>query len=415
MAIGLKTWLAAAIVGCIIVTMAYLPVVSQVRDYGGRGPIVGLDSFYVDLDANPRYRALVLEHREAEASLTAARSYLRLMEQRDSLQLVVAGSDLSGNSGPIVLSVGDSPPWVIAVVRSLVAGTKNLPHDSPGVVPAVLAVEVQTVDTDSVWSGSAWWWWRSFDLSYLLPQAANAACITVVSLDVGDQDNGRELKSFLTRIFNRYNTSLFGPCAYYMAFGHPGPNVRTWLEDAGYSLALSPGWLGEPQNLERPALYRWWRLSGSVDWMRSESLPVVACAAGEAASCLEGVHAPPLPYWWLRSRDIERPPSLVRSDRYKYWHYPLGPRQPSFLSDLVLDMGSERFGRFWTSNSQLEVAFQQAFGVAIEDWTMQWARSQIGVPRRGPSAPTGSVVLSLMVGLVFVGGGAAYASRREVS
>ena len=27
----------------------------------------------------------------------------------------------------------------------------------------------------------------------------------------------------------------------------------------------------------------------------------------------------------------------------------------------------------------------------------------------------GSVVLSLMVGLVFVGGGAAYASRREVS
>ena len=149
--------------------------------------------------------------------------------------------------------------------------------------------------------------------------------------------------------------------------------------------------------------------------MRNHRLPVIACAAGDAASCFGGVHAPPLPYWRLGSRDIERPPGVVRIDRYRYWDYPLGPRQPSFLSDLLIDMGPERFGRFWTSSGELEVAFEDAFGVAIENWTMQWARSQIGVPRRGPSAPRGSVVLSLIVGVVFVGGGAAYASRREVS
>ena len=415
MAIGLKTWLGAAIMGCIIVATAYLPVVGHVRDYGGRGPIVVLDSFYIDVEANPRYRALAIEHLEAERSLTAARSYLRLMEQRDSLQLVVAGSDLSGNSGPIVLGVDESPKWVIALVESLVAGTRTPPAGST-TVPTVVAVSVRTVDSTSTWSGSTYYGWlRWFDLNYFMPQTADATCLTVLAVEVGEQDQLRDLENYLPRLLNRTSISLLGPCAYHTEFGYPGVNVRRWLEGGEYTYARVPGWAAERPHLARSARYPLGYLNRRIEGMRNDRLPVIACAAGEAASCLEGVHAPPLPYSWLRSRDIERPPSLVRSDRYKYLHYPLGPRQPSFLSDLVLDMGSERFGRFWTSNSQLEVAFQQAFGVAIEDWTMQWARSQIGVPRRGPSAPTGSVVLSLMVGLVFVGGGAAYASRREVS
>ena len=413
MAIGLKTWFGAVVVGCTVVAVAYLPVVSNVREYGGRGPMVGLDSFYVDPEANPRYRALAVEHREAEASLASARSYLRIMELRDSLQRVVANSDLAGSSGPIVLSVDDSPPWVIAVVRSLVAGTKSLPRGSPE-VPAVIAVEARTVDSASIWSGSSRWWSRWFDLSYLMPHTPDEACLSVVSVDVGEQDHRLDLENYLPRLLNRTSISLLGPCAYYMTFGHPGAHVRRWLEGGEYSHARVPGWAAERPQLARSARYPLGDLNGRVDIMRSYRLPVIACAAGEATSCLEGVYAPSLPYWSSYSRDIERPPGVVRSDRYRYWGYPLGPRQQSFLSDLLIDMGPERFGRFWTSSSELEVAFADAFGMAIEDWTMQWARSQIGVPRRGPSAPTGSVVLSLIVGLVFVGGGAVYASRREV-
>ncbi len=418
MAIGLKMWLGAAIVGCIIVAVAYLPVVSHAREYGGRGPMLGVDLFYIDPEANPRYRALVTEHREAEARLTAARSYLRLMEQRDSLQRVVAGSDLSGSSGPIVLSVDDSPPWVIALIQSLVAGTSTLPHGSP-VAPAVIAVKAQIVDSASIWSGSTWWWSRWLDLDYLIPQTADAACLTVFAVEIGERDHRRHLEHYLPRLLDRINVSLLGPCAYYMAFGYPGAHVRRWLEGGEYSHALSPGWLGERPHLDRSTRYPSGYMNGRVEAMRNDRLPVVACAAGEAAGCLRGIHAPPIRTWWFPFRDSERPSDVVRGRvRYRNWdwrYHPLGPRQQSLLSDLVIDMGSERFGRFWTSNSQLEVAFHEAFGMAIEDWTMQWARSQIGVPRRGPSAPTGSVVLSLMVGLVFVGGGAAYASRREVS
>jgi hypothetical protein len=101
----------------------------------------------------------------------------------------------------------------------------------------------------------------------------------------------------------------------------------------------------------------------------------------------------------------------------RHWWYDwlaLGRGVDRYLSDLVFAMGEDRFQQFWSSDLQLETAFLDAFGIPIGEWTMQWSRDQIGIPRRGPSAPAGVTIMSLMLGIVFVGGGMAYAARREV-
>jgi hypothetical protein len=49
-----------------------------------------------------------------------------------------------------------------------------------------------------------------------------------------------------------------------------------------------------------------------------------------------------------------------------------GERSAWLLSDMARDIGDERFRTFWRSPDALEVAFQQATGTSIEEWTRRW-------------------------------------------
>jgi hypothetical protein len=98
---------------------------------------------------------------------------------------------------------------------------------------------------------------------------------------------------------------------------------------------------------------------------------------------------------------------------YRYGHG-LGPAAQEYLGDMVGRFGRERFERFWTSDAPLEEAFEEAMGMPLDQWTMQWARTYIGVPRTAGQLPWGSAVLSLVLAAALVGGAGLYAQRRQV-
>ena len=61
----------------------------------------------------------------------------------------------------------------------------------------------------------------------------------------------------------------------------------------------------------------------------------------------------------------------------------------------------------------MEAAFLSATAVRLEDWTKNWAQSQIGIPR-GPGVPLGAVAFSLLWGVVFVVGSIVIVEKRTV-
>jgi hypothetical protein len=62
---------------------------------------------------------------------------------------------------------------------------------------------------------------RTADVWYALPQITDGArCVVLV----------RVRSAAIAQLTPLRERSLLGPCAYYAAFGQPGPNVRRWLE-----------------------------------------------------------------------------------------------------------------------------------------------------------------------------------------
>lgn len=93
----------------------------------------------------------------------------------------------------------------------------------------------------------------------------------------------------------------------------------------------------------------------------------------------------------------------------------LGPSSGWILSDMVHDLGRDRFQRFWSAPDSLSAAFEQAAGVPLGTWLRRWARRAYGPDVLGPSIPMRARiagVLVLIVGLVVAAG---FASERRVA
>jgi hypothetical protein len=87
------------------------------------------------------------------------------------------------------------------------------------------------------------------------------------------------------------------------------------------------------------------------------------------------------------------------------------------LSDILADMGRERFQRFWSSDLGVEEAFVSEMSLYLEDWTVLWARRQLSsLPQRYYTRPGGlvSAAAALAIVAVCLGGAMAWATRRQV-
>ncbi|UCG87541.1 MAG: hypothetical protein JSW71_03065 [Gemmatimonadota bacterium] len=406
-AIMIRYWLPLLGALCATIAVAYLPPPER-TDTAYQTHVIRSDSVLLRTDDEEVWNAYV-HYTLAAHRLRYGRMYARTLERGDSiLQEVESQAVLEGRyqltSGP------DVPPALLDVIESQLAyvstGARTSNHEHPGTVAVFLDTVGDHAEERSI----------RFHMPrfvYLLPQKPGQPCISLVTLGKAaatEVANGRLRPG---RILGQSPPALLGPCAFYSQFGMPGGEIDSWLQQQELRAALLPNWLA-------PTPFPDWasrglRLAGRPGYSRSDYPALVSCASGDRQACLRALTLrPSMP---LSVLDAGRPHRVVigwEREWYWRWSFPLGPRSRSFLSDMVLALGEDRFQRFWSSDEQVETAFSSAAGVSLADWTMDWARQQIGVPPRGPSAPPASAALSLVVAIAFAGAGVVYAARREV-
>jgi hypothetical protein len=377
-AFGLRRWLIAALACSALVAVVFLPPDwerYELRYY-----------FY--------YRSR--EERLANL-LWASRSRLGQLELRDSL--LASAAEYRRVREPIVLVQDGLPRALADTLRALAEKPFSAVRQGKAEHRTVLAVSAH--DARVMWSGP-----RTLSgINFYLPVATDGeTCLAAIALrpEASEAEWLRNLKSAAKSF------ALLGPCAYNAAFGKPGSHIREWLESSDYQPAMWPAWTVDAEPLGPLA-------PEERQWVRRDRGGLVVCAAGNRYSCSAGALTLERLEGFLRLYPTyRREPGILGAPMS--WRYlsVMGPNVERLLSDLLVDMGEERFARFWTSEAPVETAFADAFDVELEDWMMQWARIQVGDVER-PVADPSSAVLGLLLAAAFVGGATFLARSRQVS
>jgi hypothetical protein len=377
-AFGLRRWLIAALASCALVGVAFLPPdwewSSSVRFFYYRGH----EGYLEDV-------------------LRVHRSRLQQLELRDSL-LALAGEGFSEGE-PILLVQEGMPRVVVDALRARAEMPFNVVRDSAPEIRTVLAITAHELPIP--WSGPG-----TFSrLNFFFPVATDGkTCLVALALE-SDAPEANRLRS-IEAAANNY--AILGPCAYYAAFGRPGSHIEEWLELANFYPALLPAWAVdvEPLGLLSPEQLR------RVSRGRGE---LYACAAGNRHACRSGISDPMRRGFYFQLYPVyRRERGILGAGSSWLYSTRMGPNLGRLLSDLMLDMGEERFARFWSSEASLEAAFAESFDVELEDWVMSWARVQVGrVERPGPEPS--SALLGLLLAAVFVGGATFVLRIRQVT
>ena len=401
----IRYWVLLLAALCTAIAVAYLPPPERMAaPYVNQ--LIRSDSFVLLPRENEVVWSAYTEYVSAAGRLRYARMYTRILELGDSIQQE-AESRLKWDAGYQLTFAPEIPAALQDVIASQLDYSSRDARPATHGPPGVVAVVLDTVGDDV---SDGWIRYYMPRFVYLLPQEPGQPCISLVTLG---KTAANELATGLLRpgrILGPSPPALRGPCAFYSRFGKPGSGIESWLQQQEYQAALLPEWLAPPP-------FQGWasrlQRSGSLSYFGIQYPAFVSCASGDREACATAAtQKPHMPQTVLHA---ERPRRVaIGWERYWYLLLPLGARSRSFLSDMVTNLGEEQFQQFWSSDEPVETAFLHAAGVTLEDWTMEWARQQIGVPRRGPAAPAASMALSLALAVASVGAGVAYATRRQV-
>ncbi len=409
MALTTRHWILATLLGCALVVAAYLPPTVSQR--------------WLALEAAKR--------RDPEtAAQTRAASHLRdnverwiVLSERDSLLSQSRRAGLKEDAAPKLILRGDASPEARRRLNEIVQSVwSKMAGNGSGVrfrfVGVTLRSDIVTGAGDLANALQDWY--------TLLPSVTDGrTCVAVVpDLRVAD--------SLLTRSWWKGNmrgtvAAAAAPCALYAVFGPPGPAVGRWLEARSFSLAAEPDWaLGgfsgpgaywwdpyqeDPQQLQGrlPSIFT--RIVGELPPGYYASPDGAACASGDLARCRHAVlDSVPI------AGDVQPPlKGIIRHWRWWGWdNWRYFGR--SYVSDLIREMGPDRFRRFWTSSLPVDSAFAQAMGLPMEEWTHRWlvgrlqSRDQIGVSFHPIPTLVGLLTAGLLLGATALG-----TRRREVA
>ncbi len=212
--------------------------------------------------------------------------------------------------------------------------------------------------------------------------------------------------------------TILGPCAMYATFGRPGPGIAHWLVQTGWNAAQAVDWNRDSPVWHDDYYVRYGSRRSLLDlvglqspaWdMRSRlSDDGIACVGGDDARCVSGLMQPAFAMaqdrswranvidvgWWYSGQMMSMPG--------------LGPTTGWILSDMVRDLGRQRFHVFWTSTGTPAEAFARATEEPLGVWLRRWAQRTYGSDVLGPTTPergrlAGLVVLvgGLIVAMVF--------------
>lgn len=391
MARPVRNWLITAAVGCALAALAFLLLGERAVDPAGTL------SFNADADIERESRLGVRVRR--------VHSELYRLQLRDSL-LSILDARVSAGHAFLWIDPGLEDVLSDTVVESIRRALTALSARPPR-IPVMVAL---TLDAEPPLEGVPWIG-RDEVIHFLPGTTGGRACLSALSYKGRSRYRSWSLIFYGVEGDAERAAALLGPCAYYAAFGQPGRGIERWLEATRYELTRFPLSLtGAETDLQvsRPEEL----ISMGRVWPPARGL--VACAAGNAAACRIGVlsgrsafgYGPASTGGFVSGSDVISTSNYLSIE-------PLGPNANRWLSDLLADVGAERFDRFWSSEADVDSAFREATGTSLEGWTMGWARAQLGKPRSGPAAPVSASVLALVGSGMLLGAVVLLARRRQ--
>ena len=205
-----------------------------------------------------------------------------------------------------------------------------------------------------------------------------------------------------------------GTCRPYLHHGMPGPAIQAWMEDGGITLATEHGAStidisGLGSGVGRRTVFGFAGYGYAINTVNGDR-----CLAGYADACADLLLNPVTANPALQ-RDLEvvqMSPASALGTSYNLRSLLLDEEYLFF--DLEQEFGSEAFGRFWTSEDDVESAFASAFGMEFGEWVVTWVDRTLGVDEPGPavsrSSSTGTTLaIALLAGIAF-----ARTRRRQV-
>ncbi|PYO66735.1 MAG: hypothetical protein DMD69_12930 [Gemmatimonadetes bacterium] len=396
MARELRWWLAAVLLACGAVAVAYLPPRGAARGVGLR------DEPFRQTTARLRAQALAAQWRTASLAL-------RLPEYRKRLQPELLRRRERDEPGPALLV--EAPDSVAAFARQRLRATLDTVSGQLGLgvtkVSVGLVVDLWRYVSANAGETPS----QDFESpGYLFPDSSDrTTCVALIpawrwtgTLAVQPQVRHQRVEDML-------RTAL-GPCAFYAAYGTPGRGVRHWLAKRGYDLARVPLW--DRERPERPqdsfVMYqdgtRWW-------WGSVYRFPVTAigCLAGRALSCRAAVLS------GAEEASDDSLPRFLESDPRGWWRRQRLLYSDRYLADVVREVGHDRFLRFWNSTDPVDTALATALKMPVGEWTERWQRRFVPRLPLGPAAPFSATVIGLLLGGAAVAVVAVGARRRQVS
>ena len=387
MALTVRHWAAAALLGCAAVAVAFLPP---------------------EIESPPRppftARAEPGAARQIGTSVRRDLQALLLLQRRDAALALLRATRPSGPGIAMLVDPSLRDPrqhgGVAPQVRALAAvldsaATMLAPFDT-GVRLAVMA----THDTDYSAPHVGGWVGLRGPVD-LFPDAIDGrTCVVMIPLGS---------RTTRTRLSVAH---VLGPCGFYAAFGKPGADIARWLATASYHSAGAADWRKERPRDAYDLADALRYMSPSQAWLgigyAGLTLDGAACAAGEVARCRPLTQDPPQ-YLPPQIRDARGPLAHMAM---RYWW--MDDEQSWYLADLIRAMGRERFARFWISPLPRDSAFESAFGVSMDEWTHRWLVDRRPSVRVGSAIRLSSGLLGVLLAVLCVGGGAYYTTRRQI-
>lgn len=179
--------------------------------------------------------------------------------------------------------------------------------------------------------------------------------------------------------------ALLDGCAFYDAFGQPGPHIAAWMDSthAGFARALS---FAPPDSMSLK-LSRW----GYDDFFYGDER-FARCAASDLAACSGMVGEPSVNFYWRFWHDASVPaPAEATESNQRGRGF-----NATLLDAMVRDIGPERFERVWQSQKSLDSAYFDATGESLGSWVHRRTVAMDGAYHIGPLPTATSAILTIV-------------------
>lgn len=395
MALTPLRWIGMAIAGCLLMSVLVLEIAGpSTRWWDARyGPAASVrrpdgtrvDSIQVRLSSTASYWR--------NQAYTLAVRY-RMMRILDSANRVMAASR---DTGKVRLFIDGAIPRATAVV---IDSTVRRAQAAKVSGPVRTGVDVFfAFDTARFERGVMRGPVYGVDARYGLPQATGERCRVYARMG-GMPSAAAGVRDLQSQAAVEH---LLGPCAYYAAFGQPGPRVREWLIAGGWRYTIDGSWTSTTWRSTRlsqrdqsifkgPSLALYW-LNPRTGGFR--------CSKGEADQCELASRSFPAVRGSARAVGDATVGTNVGSRRWI--QSGLGDRGSELLADVVRTIGREKFEAFWTSPDSVHVAFEKATGRRWTAYLSGWMKEKYGTIESGPrlsgfALGSGALIVVLSIG-----------------